>query len=48
MRDESVYLKHIHDAIRKIESYTAKGRKDFFQNTMVQDAVLRNLEIALR
>lgn len=45
MKDESVYLKHILDAIKKIESYTTGGRKAFFQNTMVQDAVIRNLEV---
>lgn len=45
MRDESVYLKHIRDAIGRIESYTAGGRKAFFQNTMMQDAVIRNLEV---
>ena len=45
MRDESVYLKHIREAIARVESYTARGRKAFFQNTMVQDAVIRNLEV---
>jgi len=45
MRDESVYLRHILDAIQKIEAYTDGGRKAFFQNTMAQDAVIRNLEI---
>lgn len=45
MRDESVYLKHILDAIEKIESYTSGGRETFFQNTMIQDAVIRNLEV---
>lgn len=45
MRDESVYLKHIRDAIARIEAYTAGGRKAFFQDTMVQDAVIRNLEV---
>ena len=45
MKDETVYLKHILDAIKKIQSYTSDGRKAFFQNTMVQDAVIRNLEI---
>lgn len=45
MRDESVYLRHILDAIEKIEAYTASGRKAFLQNTMAQDAVIRNLEI---
>lgn len=45
MREESVYLKHIRDAIAKIESYTAGGRGAFFHDTMVQDAVVRNLEV---
>lgn len=45
MKDESVYLKHIRDAIKKIDFYTTGGRKAFFQNTMVQDAVIRNLEV---
>ena len=27
MKDETVYLKHIRDALAKIESYTAEGRK---------------------
>ncbi|MBI4489860.1 MAG: DUF86 domain-containing protein [Deltaproteobacteria bacterium] len=45
MKDESVYLKHILDATEKIESYTTGGRKTFFQDTMVQDAVIRNLEV---
>ena len=45
MRDASVYLKHIQDAIARIESYTAQGRKAFCDNTMVQDALIRNLEV---
>lgn len=45
MRDESVYLRHIHDAIERVESYTTGGRKVFFRDTMVQDAVIRNLEV---
>lgn len=45
MKDEAVYLKHILDAVKKIESYTSGGRKTFFQSTLIQDAVIRNLEI---
>lgn len=45
MKDESVYLRHILDAIKKIQFYTTGGRKEFFQNTLIQDAVIRNLEI---
>ncbi len=40
MKDESVYLKHILDAIEKIESYTTGGRKTFFQDTMVKTQLL--------
>jgi len=43
MKDTSVYLKHIQDAIARIESYTGQGRQAFFDNTMVQDAVICNL-----
>jgi len=39
MKDASVYLKHIQDAIARIESYTGEGRKVFLDNPMVQDAV---------
>ena len=39
------YLRHILDAIDRIESYTAGGRESFQAEPMVRDAVLRNLEI---
>ncbi len=39
MKDASVYLKHIQDAIARIETYTGQGRQAFFDNTMIQDAV---------
>jgi uncharacterized protein with HEPN domain len=45
VKEDSVYLRHIRDAIERVESYTAGGSKVFFQNTMVQDAVIRNLEV---
>jgi uncharacterized protein with HEPN domain len=45
MKDDAVYLRHIRDAIAKIEEYTAGGRDAFFADAMVQDAVIRNLEI---
>ncbi len=45
MKDAIVYLRHIRDAIARIEKYTAKGREVFFEDTMVQDAVIRNLEV---
>ncbi len=45
MKDDRVYLEHVRDAIERIERYTADGREQFDADTMVQDAVIRNLEI---
>jgi uncharacterized protein with HEPN domain len=45
MKDASAYLKHIREAIVKIEKYTEGGRKAFLEDTMIQDSVIRNLEI---
>ena len=45
MKDPAIYLRHIRDAIARIEKYTAQGRTAFFDDTMVQDAVIRNLEV---
>ena len=46
MRDSKVYAEDILSAIAKIERYT-KGftYAQFVENTLVQDAVIRNLEI---
>lgn len=45
-RDDSVYLKHIRDAIQKIHGYT-KGVSvsSFRKHTIIQDAVIRQIEI---
>jgi uncharacterized protein with HEPN domain len=45
VKDAAIYLRHIRDAITRIEKYTAQGRKAFFEDSMVQDAVIRNLEV---
>ena len=45
-KDESVYLRHIQDSIEKIESYVSGiDHDEFLENSMVQDAVIRQLEI---
>ena len=44
-RDYRVYLEDIVSAIGLIGRYTANGREDFLANTMVQDAVMRQLSI---
>ncbi len=46
MRDYRAYLKDILEAIERIEEYTeGLDFDDFLENKMVQDAVVRRLEI---
>jgi uncharacterized protein with HEPN domain len=45
MKDDRLYLAHILECIGRIDEYTASGYEKFIENTMMQDAVLRNLEI---
>jgi uncharacterized protein with HEPN domain len=45
-RRDSDYLSHILDAIARIESYLAeKDEARFLEDSMLRDAVIRNLEI---
>ena len=44
MKDDNLYLMHIDESIRRIERYTEVGRDAFFTSTLIQDAVLRNLQ----
>ena len=45
-RDDSVYLQHILDAISRIEEYTQDIRyKDFMNDHLIQDGVIRQIEI---
>jgi uncharacterized protein with HEPN domain len=43
VRDDQLYLIHITECIERIERYTAPGHDAFLSDTMIQDAVLRNL-----
>jgi uncharacterized protein with HEPN domain len=43
VRDDRLYLIHITECIERIERYTAGGQYAFVSDTMIQDAVLRNL-----
>lgn len=44
--DEAVFFHHILDAITYIESYTQDvSKNDFMQNHLLQDGVIRQLEI---
>jgi uncharacterized protein with HEPN domain len=40
-----VFLRHVRDALVSVLDYTKEGRSGFFASKMVQDAVLRNLEV---
>lgn len=44
IKDDRLYLIHIKECIDRIDRYSANGRTEFFANTMVQDAVVRNLQ----
>ena len=43
MRRDRLYLIHVTECIERIERYTAPGHAAFLSDTMIQDAVLRNL-----
>lgn len=45
-RDDTVYLRHILDAIELIREYTkGMSENEFLANTMAHDAVVRQIEI---
>ena len=45
-RDETVYLRHMLDAIDQIARYVdGKSKGDFWGSEMLQDAIVRQLEI---
>ena len=45
MKGDQLYLRHILDAIEKIDSYVSVGRDVFLSTSHWQDAVIRQLEI---
>jgi len=44
MTDDRLYLIHIREAIARIEAYVQDGREAFLNSTLIQDAVIRNLQ----
>ena len=44
-KDARVFLAHILECAQKIERYTQGGEKEFHNDAMLQDAVIRNFEI---
>lgn len=45
MKGDRIYLLHIRDAINRVGQYIAPGRPAFLWSHMIQDAVVRNLEV---
>ena len=45
MADDRPYLLHIRDAIDRIRNYTGEGKEAFFTSSLLQDSVIRNLEV---
>lgn len=45
MKDNRLYLIHVRECLGRINRYLSHGKVDFMEDEMVQDAVLRNLEI---
>jgi uncharacterized protein with HEPN domain len=44
-RDHRVYLEDILTAIERIEKYSRGGAEEFFSDTMLQDAIIRQVSI---
>ena len=42
MKDLRPYLAHVLECIRRIESYTAAGKRAFPDSILIQDAIVRN------
>ena len=45
MKNDLLYADHIIECIRRIEEYVAGGEEAFQASTLIQDAVVRNLQI---
>lgn len=45
-KNSRVYLEDMASAINRIEQYSAPGKKKFFADSMLQDAIIRQLSIA--
>lgn len=44
MKGDRLYLIHMRECMARIISYTASGQDNFMESTLIQDAVLRNLQ----
>lgn len=44
-KSDAVYVAHMLECIWRVQSYTVQGQQHFRQSTLIQDAVIRNLQI---
>jgi uncharacterized protein with HEPN domain len=44
VKDDRLYVIHIGECLARIAQYVAGGREAFMHSTLIQDAVLRNLQ----
>jgi uncharacterized protein with HEPN domain len=46
VKDDKLYLIHIHECIQRIEEYLGGGGKEtFMTSSLIQDAIIRNLQM---
>ena len=45
MKDDRLYLIHVSECIERIQRYTAGGQAAFLAEELIQDAVVRNLQV---
>ncbi len=45
MKDDRLYVEHVLECIERIQQYCRDGEAAFFASELIQDAVLRNLQV---
>jgi len=45
IKGDAVYVEHILDCIDRVEEYVEEGKESFFASSLIQDAVVRNLQV---
>jgi len=45
VKDDLVYIEHVLGCLTRIQTYTGGSRSVFIESTLVQDAVVRNLQV---
>ena len=44
-KDDSVYVEHMLESINRIAEYANDEKSKFYKSTLIQDAVVRNLQV---